>query len=269
MSSNNTQQTTPATGSHQNVILLIEDDDDICMLLEEYLDDQGFKVISVQDGPGGIRRFERTTPDVVLLDIMLPGLSGLEVLDRIRRTSTTPVILLTALGQEDDRVKGLDRGADDYIVKPFSPRELLARIQSLLRRSGMRQNAISNVLEFPPIELDCNFREMKIDGQKVALSDQEFETILMLARNHGRVVSRDEMSRMLLDRPAGPFDRATDIRISRLRSKISPWGECIRSVRGLGYEFVPPHQTESSARKSAGDVDPEMKLENNQEIDLK
>lgn len=227
-------------------ILVVEDDEGICMLLEEYLQDNGFDVKCVHDGTNAIRRFERGTFDLILLDVMLPGLSGLEVLDRVRRTSMVPVILLTALGEEADRVRGLDRGADDYIVKPFSPRELLARIQSLLRRAGNRTSLPANVVEMKPLLFHCDHRELTIQGEKVPLTDQEFQTLIMLVRNIGRVVSRDEMSRLLLGRPAGPQDRATDIRISRLRNKIAPWGDCIRSVRGMGYEFVPPHDSSAT-----------------------
>lgn len=248
--------TTPPTDEidqqppRQIQILVVEDDEGICMLLEEYLQDNGFDVKCVHDGTSAIRRFERGTFDLILLDIMLPGLSGLEVLDRVRRTSMVPVILLTALGEEADRVKGLDRGADDYIVKPYSPRELLARIQSLLRRMGRRTSLPANVIEMKPLQFHCDHRELTIQGEKVALTDQEFETLIMLVRNIGRVVSRDEMSRLLLGRPAGPQDRATDIRICRLRIKIAPWGDCIRSVRGMGYEFVPPHDVSAAEPNS-------------------
>lgn len=229
------------TQARATEILVVEDDEEICMLLEEYLADHGFQVRCVHDGTSGIRRFERGSFDLILLDVMLPGVSGLEVLDRIRRTSQVPVVLLTALGEEADRVKGLDRGADDYMVKPFSPRELLARIQSLLRRSGLRGNLPASTIEMQPLVFHCDLRELTISGEKVPLTDQEYETLMMLVRNMGRVVSRDEMSRFLMGRPAGPQDRATDIRISRLRNKISPWGDCIRSVRGMGYEFIAPH----------------------------
>lgn len=223
-------------------ILVIEDDEEICMLLEDYLIDQGFKVRCLHDGAEGLKRALKGGWDIILLDIMLPSLTGLEVLQSIRRTSTVPVILLTAMGEESDRVKGLDAGADDYIVKPFSPRELLARIQSVLRRSGLKHTPAQNIIEWKPLLFDCTHREMSIDGEKLGLTDQEFETMIVLVKNRGRIVSRDELSLVLMGRPVGPYDRATDIRISRLRSKIGKWGECIRSVRGKGYEFIPPHE---------------------------
>jgi len=221
-------------------ILLIEDDEEICLLLEEYLEEQGYLVRSVHDGLAAMRKLERESWNLVLLDIMMPGLSGLEVLDRLRRSSDMPVILLTALGEESDRVAGLRRGADDYIVKPFSPRELVARIESLLRRSGLKRTILPNLIEFPPLSLDCHRRELLILGRKVELTDQEFDTLLLLARHSGRVIPRDEMTQALLGRKLRPFDRAMDIRMSRLRQKLVPFGECIRCVRGVGYEFVPP-----------------------------
>jgi DNA-binding response OmpR family regulator len=223
-------------------ILLVEDDPQIAKLLVEYLEEHEFQTICVNDGQSALRVIERKNYELILLDLMLPGVPGLEVLDRIRRTSRTPVIILTAMGEEGDKITGLERGADDYIVKPFSPRELLARIQSLLRRSGYRHETLSNRLEFGPMVFDCQFRELKIQSLAIALTDQEFETMLLLARNIGRVVTRDEMSRILLGRPARAFDRAIDIRMSRLRNKITPFGDCIRAVRGQGYEFIPPHQ---------------------------
>ena len=228
--------------SRQIEILLIEDDAEIARLLIEFLEEQSFRVTCASDGHSALRVFEKRNFELILLDLMLPGIPGLEVLDRIRRGSRTPVIILTAMGDESDKISGLERGADDYIVKPFSPRELLARIQSLLRRSGYRHETLANRLEFGPMVIDCQFRELKIQSTAIALSDQEFETILLLARNIGRVVTRHEMSRLLLGRPARAFDRAIDIRMSRLRNKIAPWGDCIRSVRGIGYEFIPPHQ---------------------------
>lgn len=226
----------------QTQILLVEDDPEIARLLCEFLQENEFAVSCVMDGLHALRMIEKISFSVILLDLMLPGVPGLEVLDRIRRTSQTPVIILTAIGEETDKIEGLQRGADDYLVKPFSPRELLARIQSLLRRSGYRSESQTQRLEFQPLAIDCQFRDLSIDGQKVPLTDQEFETLLLLARNMGRVVTRDEMSKILLGRPSRTFDRAIDIRMSRLRAKIAPWGECIRSVRGIGYEFVPPHE---------------------------
>lgn len=223
-------------------VLLVEDDVEISKLLQDFLEENEFRVSCVTDGLAALRKIEKTGFALILLDLMLPGVPGLEVLDRIRRTSQTPVIILTAMGEETDKIAGLERGADDYIVKPFSPRELLARMHSLLRRSGFRGEAVSHRLEFNPISIDCQFRELRIEGIPVTVSDQEFETLLILARNIGRVVSRDEMSRILLGRPARAFDRAIDIRMSRLRTKLSPWGDCIRSVRGVGYEFIPPHE---------------------------
>lgn len=226
-------------------LLLVEDDEEICLLLEEYLEDQGYSVKSVHDGLAAIRKLERERWSLVLLDIMMPGLSGLEVLERLRRTDETPVILLTALGEESDRVTGLDRGADDYVVKPFSPRELLARIESLLRRSGQRRSVRPNRIECRPLSLDCDRHELTLEGRKIDLTEQEFDTLLMLVRNLGRVVPRDDMTRVLLGRNPRPFDRAIDLRMSRLRQKIDPFGDCIRSVRGVGYEFVPPVLEES------------------------
>lgn len=226
-------------------LLLVEDDEEICLLLEEYLQDNGFAVKSVHDGLTAMRKLERDQWSLILLDIMLPGLSGLEVLERLRRTDETPVILLTALGEETDRVTGLDRGADDYVVKPFSPRELLARIESLLRRSGLKRSTRPNRIECHPLTLDCDRRELAVDGRMIDLTEQEFDTLLMLVRNLGRVVARDEMTRVLMGRSLRPFDRAIDLRMSRLRQKIDPYGECIRSVRGIGYEFVPPARTEA------------------------
>jgi DNA-binding response OmpR family regulator len=221
-------------------ILLIEDDEGICLLLEEYLEEHGYAVRCVHDGLAAMRKLERENWNLVLLDIMLPGLSGLEVLQRLRRSSDVPVILLTALGEESDRVAGLDGGADDYIVKPFSPRELLARIESVLRRSGMKRTARPSVIDFGVLSLECNRRELHVKGTKVDLSDQEFDTLLLLFRHNGRVVPRDEMTRTLLGRNPRPFDRAIDIRMSRLRQKLVPFGDCIRGVRGVGYEFIPP-----------------------------
>ncbi|MFM7130183.1 MAG: response regulator transcription factor [bacterium] len=223
-------------------VLLVEDDPEIARLLGEFLQENDLAVTCVMDGLHALRRIEKTSFSVILLVLMLPGVPGLEVLDRIRRTSQTPVIILTAIGEEADKIEGLQRGADDYLVKPFSPRELLARIQSLLRRSGYRSESPTQRMEFQPLAIDCQFRDVSIDGQKVPLTDQEFETLLLLARNMGRVVTRDEMSKILLGRPSRTFDRAIDIRMSRLRAKIAPWGECIRSVRGMGYEFIPPHE---------------------------
>jgi DNA-binding response OmpR family regulator len=223
-------------------ILVIEDDEEICMLLEDYLIDNGFKVRCILDGAEGLKRALKGGWDIILLDIMLPSMTGLEVLERIRRTSAVPIILLTAMGEESDRVKGLDTGADEYIVKPFSPRELLARIQSLLRRSGLKHNPPQNIIEWKPFLFDSTHREMSIDGKIVSLTDQEFETMMTLVKNRGRILSRDELSQLLMGRTVSAFDRAMDIRISRLRNKISPWSDCIRSVRGKGYEFIPPHE---------------------------
>ncbi|MBI3665961.1 MAG: response regulator transcription factor [Acidobacteria bacterium] len=225
-------------------ILLVDDDVELCALLEEYLGGQGFEIRAAHNGSQGLEAALDPAIDLVVLDIMLPGLDGLEVLRRLRHQSRVPVIMLTARGEEVDRIVGLEIGADDYLPKPFNPRELLARIRAILRRSEGGQ--LPGKIRIQGIELDPGARTVTRDGKRLDLTTLEFDILEQLMRAAGRVLSRDQLMDALYERPATPFDRAIDMHISHLRRKIEAAGGApsgspqplIKTIRGVGYVFT-------------------------------
>jgi two-component system response regulator CpxR len=226
-------------------ILIIDDDAELCELVSEYLEDEGFIVASVHDGVAGIERFRADEPDLVILDVMLPGLGGFAVLAKIRETSKIPVIMLTARGEEVDRIVGLEMGADDYLPKPFNPRELVARIRAILRRtSGVAEPGDeSAMIVVDDLEMDIGSRRVSCSSGEVDLTGAEFAVLETLVRAAGTVVNRDELSRRALGRRASAFDRSLDVHLSNLRRKLGHLpggGERIKTVRGVGYLYVKP-----------------------------
>jgi len=221
-------------------ILIIDDDAELCELVAEYLEGEGFEVESVHDGVTGVERCLDSDPELVILDVMLPGLGGFEVLKGIRERSRVPVIMLTARGEEVDRIVGLEMGADDYIPKPFNPRELAARIRAILRRSSAAEEP-PDVLEAGDLTMDFGARAVRSAGAEIELTGAEFAVLETLLRCAGTVVSRDDLSRQALGRRASAFDRSLDVHLSNLRRKLGPLpdgGERIKTVRGVGYLYV-------------------------------
>jgi len=221
-------------------ILVIDDDAELCELLQRYLGGEGFQVDSVHDGEAGVERALSGEPEAVVLDVMLPGLDGFEVLRRIRRRSEVPIVMLTARGDEVDRIVGLEAGADDYLPKPFNPRELAARLRAVLRRVGPAAagGPAGGVLRVEDLELDPGARAAFVGGEPVELTGTEFSLLELLARNAGQVVSREDLSREVLERRPNPFDRSLDVHMSNLRRKLGPLpdgGERIKTVRARGY----------------------------------
>jgi two-component system response regulator CpxR len=217
-------------------ILLVDDDVELCDLMREFFAQHGLNLEAVHDGPRGLARALSATHDLVLLDIMVPGLDGLEILRQIRRRSGLPVIMLTARTAPADRIAGLDGGADDYLPKPFGPDELLARIRAVLRRSG-RPPDLPEVLEVSGVRLVPGKREVWVDGQLTDTTTTEFDLLEALMRSAGRVVSRQELTAVLYQRPASPFDRVLDVHVSHLRKKLRGRGDLICTVRAVGYLF--------------------------------
>jgi two-component system response regulator CpxR len=221
-------------------VLLIDDDAELCELVTEFLAGEGFVVEAVHDGAAGLERALEERHDAVVLDVMLPGLTGFEVLRRLRERSATPVLMLTARGDEVDRIVGLEMGADDYLPKPFNPRELAARLRAVLRRTGADPTA-SDRLAVDDLEVDFGARTVTVAGCEVALTGVEFSLLEALVRSAGSVVSRDDLSRAALYRRASAFDRSLDVHLSNLRRKLGPpadGGERIKTVRGVGYQYV-------------------------------
>jgi len=226
-------------------ILIIDDDTELCELVTEYLEDEGLDVDSVHDGVAGVERCHADEPDLVILDVMLPGLGGFAVLAKIRETSRVPVIMLTARGEEVDRIVGLEMGADDYLPKPFNPRELVARIRAILRRTAGTEEPgdESAMIMVDDLEMDIGSRQVSCASGEVDLTGTEFAVLETLARAAGTVVSRDDLSRRALDRRASAFDRSLDVHLSNLRRKLGPLpggGDRIKTVRGVGYLYVKP-----------------------------
>src|SRR6516225_7272824 len=227
-------------------ILIVDDDIELCGLVSEYLAPEGFRVEAVHDGEPGLQRSLTGNYLLVVLDVMLPGMSGFDVLRRIRATSRIPILLLTARGEDVDRIVGLEIGADDYLPKPFNPRELVARIRAILRRAkpGKAADAVPEVISVGDVELDPATRTVQRAGQPVELTSVEFNLLEVLLREAGRVVTRERLVSAVLSRKFSPFDRSIDMHVSKVRKKLgdSEEVEHIKTVRGVGYIFARPRE---------------------------
>jgi DNA-binding response OmpR family regulator len=222
-----------------HTILLVDDDHKILTLLREYLERSSFTVHTVASGDEALREFQRLSPDVIILDIMLPGKDGFEVCREIRRQSRIPIIMLTARGEVTDRIVGLEIGADDYLPKPFDPRELVARINAVLRRHRSKDER--KRLTFGNLVIDAHSYEAYLNGEPLSLTTMEFQILSVLARNPGMVLDRDTIFARIKGMDDESFDRSIDVAVSRLRAKLgddpkSP--RYIRTVRGTGYKFI-------------------------------
>jgi DNA-binding response OmpR family regulator len=220
-------------------ILIIDDDAKLNQLLKDFLKDFGYAVITATRPTKGLKKLQQESPDLVILDIMLPEIDGFEVCRAIRQTSKIPIIMLTARGEVTDKVVGLELGADDYLAKPFEPRELVARIQSVLRRS--QQLSDNQTLMFERLTIDPDKRLALLDGNPVDLTTNEFTALALLARNAGKVLNRDQILQELRGMDCDAFNRSVDIAVSRLRQKLndnprSP--EFIKTIWGSGYVFI-------------------------------
>lgn len=225
-------------------ILIIDDDAELCEMLSEYLRKEGFEVETVQHGSRGLERARAGSYDLIVLDVMLPGMNGFDLLRELRTSSDIPVLLLTARGDELDRIVGLEIGADDYLSKPFNARELLARIRAIGRRNAREQragNAPKQPVTVGDVELDPASRTIMLNNKILDVTTVEFNLLEMLLRSAGNVVSRDDIASVVLGRELSPFDRSIDVHISKLRKKLGnlPNGrERIKTIRNTGYMYV-------------------------------
>jgi two-component system response regulator CpxR len=222
---------------------MIDDDTGLCELLSEYLTAQGFEIQSVHDGEQGLKLAQANDYALILLDVMLPTLDGFEVLKQLRQTKLTPVIMLTAKGEDFDRIFGLELGADDYIPKPFNHRELLARVKAITRRIEHINSlnvAKTSKLLVNGITVNLAAREASIDGSTLTLTGTEYEILTLLCKNAGEVVSKEQISEEVLGRRLASFDRSIDMHVSNIRKKIAEHipGERIKTMRGTGYVFI-------------------------------
>ena len=220
----------------ERTVLIVEDDADVVRVARAYLEREGFRVLVEGDGEAGILRARAERPDLVVLDWMLPRASGVEVLRRLRRDSDVPVLFLTARTDEADRVLGLELGADDYLVKPFSPRELVARVAAILRRGALREDTRERI-RHGALELDADARIALVDGQAVDCTALEFDLLHAFAAAPGRVFRREELIERVWGARYEGGDRVVDVHVSNLRQKLASAGgqDLIRTVRGVGY----------------------------------
>jgi DNA-binding response OmpR family regulator len=221
--------------------LLVEDDLRLAELTAEYLQNHGVVVTHAADGEKGLREATAARFDVVLLDLMLPGMDGMEVCRRIREHADVPIIMLTARGEEADRVMGLELGADDYLPKPFSPRELLARIRAQVRRARGQAGPSRNPLKSEGLDLDPGSRRATLDGALLDLTSYEFDLLYTLVDRAGRVLSREHLMEHARGNSEEAFDRSIDVHVSRLRQKLGDDPKkprFIKTVRGVGYQFI-------------------------------
>jgi DNA-binding response OmpR family regulator len=222
-------------------ILLVDDDVKLARLLADYLRGHGIHVEHREDGAEGIAALRREAFDGVVLDVMLPDLDGFDVLRKIRGFSDVPVLMLTARGEETDRIVGLELGADDYLPKPFNPRELAARLRAVLRRTRPSERERETALRFGTLEIDRAAREARVDGVRCPLTGHQFELLRVLAEHAGRVMSRQALMEMVKGDLYEAFDRAIDVHVSRIRAAIGDDPRSPRRIltyRGVGYMFV-------------------------------
>ena len=236
----------PAAGAGR--VLLVDDDRKFCKLLSGYLSSQGFEIGVAHDGAAALKLVKEAEWDLMVLDVMMPGIDGFEVLSLLRRGSQVPVLMLTGRGTENDLVRGLDAGADDYLPKTALARELLARINALLRRAAVVSAAADvrvGVVEVGGLRIDPEARAVEVDGKPVALTEMEYTLLVALVRNKGRVRSREQLLQEASDRRFENFDRSVDVHIASLRRKLgddSRSARFIRTIRAAGYLFIDPEQ---------------------------
>lgn len=219
-------------------ILLIDDEPSIHTVITAYLKAEGFEFLSAMDGPGGLNAARTFKPDVIILDVMLPGMDGIELLANLRRESNVYVIMLTARSEETDKIVGLSVGADDYLTKPFSPRELIARIKAALRRIQNTNNPseISSILVFSHIRIDLSERRVWVEGQLIELTTVEFDLLIALAQHHGMVLSREQLLEKVWGYDYFGDTRVVDVHIGHVRQKLGD-DHFIETIRGVGYRF--------------------------------
>jgi DNA-binding response OmpR family regulator len=227
-----------------NKILIIDDDEELCELVSEYLTVEGFELESVNDGESGLQMALSGAYDMAILDVMLPKMNGFEVLRNLRTESKMPVIMLTARGDDMERIVGLEIGADDYLPKPFNPRELVARLRAILRRSSVIEEDGSEAnekIEVDGIQITSSSRTALKDGKDLSLTSVEFELLRGLLREAGKIVKKEDLSESVLERKLSPYDRSLDMHISNLRKKLgdrADGSERIKTIRSVGYIYT-------------------------------
>jgi len=234
-------------------VLIVDDDVELCELVTEYLQPEGFDIEAVYDGESGLHRALSGDHVLVVLDVMLPRMNGIDVLRRLRSQSQVPVIILTARGDDVDRIVGLEIGADDYLPKPFNPRELVARIRAILRRAqpAQQDDSALHKLTVGDVFLDPASRTVRRAGEPVELTSVEFSLLEILMRSAGQVVTRDQIAEDVLERKFMAYDRSIDMHVSKIRRKLGPQpggDERIKTIRGVGYIYArPANEAERSA----------------------
>jgi DNA-binding response OmpR family regulator len=221
-------------------LMMVDDDLNICKVTSIYLQKAGYEVVFAYDGEQALRLFEQTKIDAIILDLMLPIIDGRKVCETIRRVSTVPIIMLTAKGQQTDKIEGLQLGADDYIVKPFDPNELIARLQAVLRRTQPDKSSSADMLSIGELEINTMNHTVALNGHEIKLPKKEYELLLFLAKHPNRVFSRDELIEMIWGWDFEGEDRVVDLYIKRLRSKLSKAENetiTIKTVWGVGYQL--------------------------------
>jgi DNA-binding response OmpR family regulator len=227
-------------------VLLVDDDRELCQMLSEYLEAEHFEVASVHDGADALAELQTKEFEILILDVMLPSVSGFDVLRKLGASYRTPILMLTARGDDVDRIVGLELGADDYLSKPFNPRELVARVRAILRRASNRpaRGAPADELNVGPIVLHTGMHQVRVADQPVALTGAEFRVLELLMRSAGQVISREAMTEQALGRKLVPYDRSIDTHISNLRRKLdleAGKNPEIKNVRGSGYTLTLAH----------------------------
>ncbi|HEV8159383.1 MAG TPA: response regulator [Pyrinomonadaceae bacterium] len=231
-----------------NRILIIDDDEELCELVAEYLTVEGFETEAVHDGESGLRRALSNEYDLITLDVMLPKKNGFDVLRELRQTSRIPVLMLTARGDDMERIVGLEIGADDYLPKPFNPRELVARLRAILRRVQTEQESNQgeiDKLQVDDVEVQISARSANKNGEDLGLTSVEFDLLAELLRQAGKVIKKDDLSEQVLERKLSPWDRSLDMHISNLRKKLGSREddtERIKTVRSVGYIYTLPNE---------------------------
>lgn len=222
-------------------MLLVDDDIELIELLRDYLERDGFAVAVAHDGAAGVAAVLSGSNDIVVLDVMMPGMSGIQALAQIRATSAVPVIMLTARGDDADRISGLELGADDYVPKPCTPRELAARIRAILKRVGATATAPAQAIVVGTLSIWPAQRRAERAGKSLDLTSTEFNLVELLARNAGLTVSKDELSQEALGRPLTRFDRSIDVHMTSIRQKLGKLSDgrsCIQTVIRKGYQLI-------------------------------